>query len=347
MLIFDEATEASEGKVRSGRGKFLGLALLGIAIVLGQTFAANINIGTGGTAEFGQGIQATTACSGSNPITMKPGTSFVNSTGAGAMKFSAIEVSGIPSSCQGSKFTFTAYNETSTTALEIYDSNRTSVTVIMRSDNTFVAPIGVTGVTVATLSSSSFRVEFATPVSDSKLVYRLTVESLKSTCSEGSSCVIGDIGPGGGRVFLTPSTSGNTTGLYFEVAPVNVAGSFTLCSTEPFAISRATTIGNGESQTAALMTYSNCNTSTNGAYAATNYRGGGQSDWFLPSKDEAIAIKTYAGTFYSNWGGNLMTSTENDTRGVWIVDPTGATCVTNNCTTYKNFVAVVRPVRSF
>ena len=31
---------------------------------------------------------------------------------------------------------------------------------------------------------------------------------------------IGDIGPGGGKIFITPLTTGNTTGKYFEVAPI-------------------------------------------------------------------------------------------------------------------------------
>jgi hypothetical protein len=30
---------------------------------------------------------------------------------------------------------------------------------------------------------------------------------------------IGDIGPGGGIIFITPSTEGNSTGKYFEAAP--------------------------------------------------------------------------------------------------------------------------------
>jgi hypothetical protein len=36
--------------------------------------------------------------------------------------------------------------------------------------------------------------------------------------------VIGDIGPAGGRVFITPSTPVNATGKYFEVAPSNWSG---------------------------------------------------------------------------------------------------------------------------
>lgn len=345
ILDFEDSNEVGATKTRSR--SILGVALFGVMVMLGQTFAANISIGTGGAVEFGQGIQATTACSGSNPISMKPATSFANASGAGAMKFSAIEVSNIPTSCQGSKFVFTAYNETSTTPLSVYDTSRTSVVVIMRSDNTFVSPIGTSGITVSTLSSSSFRVEFGTPASDSNLVYRLTVESLKASCSEGSSCVVGDIGPGGGRVFLTPTSAGNTTGLYFEVAPENISGSYKQCLTEPFAISNVATIGHGESQTADLMTYSNCNTSATGAYAVVNYLGGGLNDWFLPSKDEALAIRSNVASFYSNWGGMIMTSTQNDNRGMWVIDVAGNGCGTGACSAYKNAVAPVRPVRSF
>ena len=159
--------------------------------------------------------------------------------------------------------------------------------------------------------------------------------------------MVGDIGPGGGTVFLTPTSAGNATGLYFEVAPENISGSYKQCLTEPFAISNAATVGHGESQTAALMTYSNCNTSATGAYAVVNYLGGGLNDWFLPSKDEALAIRSNVASFYSNWGGMIMTSTQNDNRGMWVIDVAGNGCGTGACSAYKNVVAPVRPVRSF
>jgi hypothetical protein len=349
VIVYQNESAVGNGAPRkSGRG-ILGITLLGVAIMLGQTFAANISIGTGGSLEFGQGIQATVACSGSTPITMRPKTSFVNVTGAGSMKFSSIEVSGIPSSCTGSKFIFTAYSETSTSALPIYDTSQSSAVVIMKTDNTFVSSLGSSGITVTTLSASSFKAEFVTPASNSTLVYRLTVESSSASCSDGASCALGDIGPGGGRIFLTPTSSGNTTGLYFEVAPANINGTFSQCLTEPFAIPGYIAIGTGETQTASLMALSNCNTSTNGAYAATNYRGGGQSDWFLPTKDEMKAVRDNAAGFYSNWTGQYMTSSQNDSRGMWIVDVTGTTCGgTGVCSAYKNSTAqAVRPIRTF
>ena len=348
LLDFDETSKVAPAKGKASR-KLIGVALFSVMAVLGQTFAANINIGTSQGAEFGQGIQATTACSGSSPITMRPNTTFANSTGAGSMKFSSIEVSGIPSSCAGSKFIFTAYNETSTAALPIYNTNQSAVTVIMKSDNTFVSALSASGITVTTLSSSSFKVEFNTPVSTSTLVYRVTVESQKATCAEGSTCVIGDIGPGGGLVFLTPSSPGNASGYYFEIAPMNVAGTYNLCLTEPITISGITTIGQGDSLTAALMQNSSCNTSTNAAYAAVNYSGGGKSDWFLPTKDELKAARDNVRTLYTNWTGQYFTSTQNDSRGVWVVDFSANPCGgTGLCTAYKNSTAQgVRPVRKF
>ena len=44
---------------------------------------------------------------------------------------------------------------------------------------------------------------------------------LSTTCANGGVCVVGDTGPGGGKIFLTPSSSGNSTGYWFEAAPSN------------------------------------------------------------------------------------------------------------------------------
>ena len=43
--------------------------------------------------------------------------------------------------------------------------------------------------------------------------------AIATTCATGGTCSIGQVGPGGGLVFITPTTSGNTTGKYFEAAP--------------------------------------------------------------------------------------------------------------------------------
>jgi hypothetical protein len=76
-----------------------------------------------------------------------------------------------------------------------------------------------------------------------------------------------------------------------------------------------TAIGDGASNTAYIV--ANCNESTQ-ALAATNYRGGGFSDWYLPSRDELYQVYLNQGllpnnSFISNPFG---TSTQNtaDTR---------------------------------
>ena len=80
------------------------LILFAGGLFLNTTLAANINIGTGGKVEFGQGMTMTAACSGSTSLTVTPRSSFVNASGSGAFYFNSVTVSGIPSSCNGVDF---------------------------------------------------------------------------------------------------------------------------------------------------------------------------------------------------------------------------------------------------
>ena len=93
------------------------------------TLAANISLNTGSPLEFGQGISATTACSGATNLTITPNSTFVNSSGAGAHYFSSVTVSNIPSNCQGFDFTINAYNNSSSTPLALFNSTSTSAVV--------------------------------------------------------------------------------------------------------------------------------------------------------------------------------------------------------------------------
>lgn len=116
---------------------------------------------------------------------------------------------------------------------------------------------------------------------------------------------IGDLGPAGGRVFITPSTKGNTTGKYFEVAPTNWSGTeITLGVNTPQVawscnayhlkslLGTRTEIGSGAFNTAKIN--GACATATQSADwaadKAAKYRGGNRSDWFAPSKDELLMI---------------------------------------------------------
>ncbi len=117
------------------------------------------------------------------------------------------------------------------------------------------------------------------------------------TCALGDRCAIGDIGPGGGVVFITPSTMGNRTGKYFEAASKRWNGpakdpNVDWCSDPKVVVTGATgvRIGTGATNTAAIVAVTRCQFGA--AYQAAGYRGRGLADWFLPSKGELAQLWT-------------------------------------------------------
>ena len=133
------------------------------------------------------------------------------------------------------------------------------------------------------------------------------------TCATGGTCAVGDTGPGGGKIFITPSTAGNTTGEYFEAAcagwsdgtcvasdmnvdPTAVWG----CESTPvpggpndyWSTRDRTAIGDGEQNTTDIV--NGCPESGIAAKVADALVLGGKDDWFLPSKDELNALCKWA-----------------------------------------------------
>ena len=106
---------------------------------------------------------------------------------------------------------------------------------------------------------------------------------------------VGDTGPGGGVIFMTPSTGANTTNKYFESAPSGWNGTATdaiaqWCSATSRYLGSSgvapqlLTIGSGQANTAAMITAGNC--TSGAANVASAYSGGSLSDWYLPSLNE-------------------------------------------------------------
>ena len=112
---------------------------------------------------------------------------------------------------------------------------------------------------------------------------------------------IGDVGPGGGYVFITPTTAGNSTGLYFETpektwasyAPTyygdNVSSSL---SGGPMCVGALgttyqgnsnTAIGSGAANTTFVAGLAGAGTA---CYLAENLTYNNYTDWFIPSRDE-------------------------------------------------------------
>lgn len=116
---------------------------------------------------------------------------------------------------------------------------------------------------------------------------------VSKTCADGGVCAVGDTGPGGGKIFLTPQSSGNSTGYWFEAAPSTwfsgTDKNNNWCNNTSLAIgsgAQGTAIGAGYSNTLAIV--ARC--TSGAAVDARAYTGGSLSDWFLPSDDELQAM---------------------------------------------------------
>jgi len=129
-----------------------------------------------------------------------------------------------------------------------------------------------------------------------------SAQAVVYSCAQGGACAVGDLGPGGGRVFYSPGTTFTMTGApcasacrYLESAPTSGAYAFDNVTThqllggvDHLLASESETIGSGYSNTTLLVSISS--TSTNAANVAKAYRGSGNlSDWFLPSYLEIMA----------------------------------------------------------
>ncbi len=109
--------------------------------------------------------------------------------------------------------------------------------------------------------------------------------------SAARTYALGDVGPGGGLVFLISG------GLTYEMAPktwgANESTGIAWCSNTSSDITGAvgTAVGTGSANTTAMQSPA-C--ATGAGVSARAYRGGGLTDWFLPSVDELNAMWLYS-----------------------------------------------------
>jgi hypothetical protein len=209
----------------------------------------------------------------------------------------------------------------------------------------------VTGLTNG--SSYYFKVAAVSSAGTGALTSATPAIAPAQPCS--SACVAGDIGPGGGIIFITPATSGNSSGEYFEAAPNNWNGgsdaNIAWCSSASTSISGSTgtSIGSGKTNTAAVA--SAC--TTGASDTAIAYNGGGFSDWFLPSIDELLQMYTQR-TAIGGFKATNRGSTSISTATYWSSTQNSATQARNwsfadngNDNWSKSLGFNVRPVRSF
>lgn len=188
------------------------------------------------------------------------------------------------------------------------------------------------------------RVALVATLSISAWLLPATASSATPSCAEGGECVLGDTGPGGGKVFFVKTTGSFTksrtvTGFmssrtytasltsaeqaaltfdYLEVAPTQ-SGSMTFGANGLITGGTSTLIGTGLSNTAKIISTLNSDSaSNNAAFYADGYSNNSKSDWFLPSYDELLLIMILSlesdstGPNIGTFPDGLWSSTTND-----------------------------------
>jgi hypothetical protein len=220
-------------------------------------------------------------------------------SGTGAVSF-AISSAGTASGCSISIETITVSSfgtckVTATKALDtnylVKDSAETTITfakadtLTVTSDTFSVTYTGIAANVNPTISAVSGLVT-GDVISGATFNYSAS----GGTCATGGACSIGQTGPGGGLIFITPTTVGNSTGKYFEAAPAGWSGSGTdplaaLCTNATSVVGASgTAIGTGETNTNLFAASAACGPSVTDTVTALVLNS--KDDWFLPSHDE-------------------------------------------------------------
>ena len=156
----DDPIEEPQG--RSPRTFFVtsGAFIFGALLLFQGTFAGNVSLNSGRGIEFGQGVSQAVACSGNTDLTLTPRSSFTNGS-PGTHYLNSVTVSNIPDSCFGVDFTISAFNDTGSTPLALFNSTSTNA-VVYNDNGTFLPGIRVTGMTVES-GAGTFTATFTTP----------------------------------------------------------------------------------------------------------------------------------------------------------------------------------------
>ena len=168
---------------------------------------------------------------------------------------------------------------------------------------------------------------------------------------------INDIGPLGGRIFIIPTTVGNTAGKYFEAAAADLTSTKTWCNITTTVGTTGSAIGDGRANTNLIAAACTSGAGQDAVDYAVTLDSVTYADWFLPSQDELNELCLFAkvtrpgtstcgsGSLKSGFvaSGLYWSSTEfPTTSGFGQVFTSGDSELSG-----KNFPAYVRVVRSF
>ncbi|MEI6742122.1 MAG: Ig-like domain-containing protein [bacterium] len=256
-----------------------------------DTAVATIEANTGRVSIVGSGsftITATQTAWGvfKAPVAVTNSISVSN----GTPQFSGLALPGTGYRADDAPFTVTAAASSNSPGLVTYSSSNTAIATVNATSGLVTIVGAGTATITATLAASGFW-------NGATLSVPLSIGAL---CADGGECRIGDVGPAGGKIFLIPSSTGNTTGKFFEAAAADLSSSMAWCDDDTTSIAGANgyAIGTGEANTIAMDA-----ACTSGAgQSAADFTNNGYGDWYLPSLDELTAMlgaRTTIGGFAS------------------------------------------------
>jgi hypothetical protein len=130
------------------------------------------------------------------------------------------------------------------------------------------------------------------------LLLTLLTGFLVAPSANANGYSVGENGPGGGKVFLIPDSTGNTTGRYFEASLTPIEAGW-MCNLASLPFVAPTGIGYGSSNTYLYQSTPECiQSSPYLPYKFLTYTNGGYSDWFIPSINETFAMDTSGIAFF-------------------------------------------------
>ena len=320
----------------------------------------------------GMSFNTTTGALTGTPNTVAGVTTYTvtatNSSGTSTATF-ALKVTGSPAKVaitRASVGTATALAFTTQPQITIQDSGSNTViassAVVTASISSGGTLIGTTTATassgVATFSNLGVSGTVGTSYTVTYTAVGLTVATVSITVT---AYAIGSIGPGGGKIFYISeagfncgsgftSTGSPTGGLcrYLEAAasttsPAWADATYAWSGNTNTSVTTSITIGSGYKNTLAMIGQSGAGTEGAGNVAQA-FRGGGLSDWYLPSADEAgqlynnrVAVGGWVNAYYWSSSQSSADKAFNQFNGI------GAPFEAAKSST----ILYVRPVRAF
>ena len=244
-----------------------------------NTSVATIEANTGRVHIVGSGSFTITATQSAWGVFRAPvAVTNTISVSNGTPQFSGLALPGSGYRADDAPFNVTAATSSNSPGAVTYSSSNTSAATINSTTGRVTIVGAGTTIITTTLAASGFW-------NGASLTVTLSIGAL---CADGGECRIGDVGPGGGKIFLLPSSTGNTTGKFFEAAAADLSSSMAWCNDDTTSIAGANgyAIGTGEANTVAMDA-----ACTSGAgQSAADYTNNGYGDWYLPSLDELTAM---------------------------------------------------------